>query len=132
MLNKSNVEVGRLILSIQREVSESRGQLALAQNQAAAAKAKQAELDAAGITGDRLFEVETPDGRRVRHRYASADGLQKMLQPNYRVVAEVFAAGIDGKGGLVEALGHSTMRTLLSVHGDELIAFLAERGIRAA
>jgi hypothetical protein len=79
--------------------------------------------------GDRLFEVETPDGRLVRHRYSSPDGLQKMLQPNYKVVAEVFGAGIDGKGGMVEALGHSTMKTLLAVHGDELIAYLAERGI---
>jgi hypothetical protein len=82
--------------------------------------------------GDRLFEVETPDGRRVRHRYASADGLQKMLQPGYKVVAQVFGAGIDGKDGLVEPIGQSTMKTLLAAHGDELIVFLAERGIRAA
>jgi hypothetical protein len=91
-----------------------------------------ASVDAVAVMGDRLFEVETPDGRRVRHRYASADGLQKMLQPGYKVVAQVFGAGIDGKDGLVEPIGQSTMKTLLAAHGDELIVFLAERGIRAA
>jgi hypothetical protein len=30
---------------------------------------------------------------------------------------------------MVEPLGQSTMKTLLAAHGDELIAFLAERGI---
>jgi hypothetical protein len=47
------------------------------------------------------------------------------------VTAEVFGAGIDGKGGLVEPIGQSTMKTLLAAHGDELIAFLAERGIKS-
>jgi hypothetical protein len=55
-----------------------------------------------------------------------------MLQPGYKVVAEVFGAGIDGKGGMVEPIGQSTMKTLLAAHGDELIAFLAEHGIKAA
>ena len=85
--------------------------------------------DAAAVPGDRLFEVETPDCRRVRHHHATADSLQKMLQPGYKVVAEVFGAGNDGKGGLVEPLGQSTMKTLLTVHGDELLAFLAKHGI---
>jgi hypothetical protein len=128
-LNKSDLEVGRLIVSIEREVAEARKRLAMAENQAATAAAKRAESDAGVVLGDRLFEVSTPDNRVVRHRHATADSLQKMLQPNYRVVAEVFGAGIDGKGGLVEPIGQSTMKTLLTVHGDELIAFLAERGI---
>jgi hypothetical protein len=128
----ANVEVGRLILSIGREVSEAKGRLSLAENQAAAAALKRAQSDAAAVLGERLFELSTPDNRRVRHRYASADGLQKILQPGYKVVAEVFGAGNDGNGGMVEPLGHSTMKTLLTVHGDELIAFLSERGIKAA
>jgi septal ring factor EnvC (AmiA/AmiB activator) len=126
-LNKQDAETGRLIRSIERQIVEARKRIAMAEDHAAVGRAKRASVEA--VMGDRLFEVETPDGRRVRHRYSSADGLQKMLQPNYRVVAEVFGAGIDGKGGMVEALGHSTMKTLLSVHGDELLAFLAERGI---
>jgi hypothetical protein len=131
-LNKASAVAGRLVLSIEREVAEARKRVDMAQAQVDAMALKQAQSDAAAVMGDRLFEVETPDGRRVRHRYASADGLQKMLQPNYEVVAEVFGAGIDGKGGLVEPLGQSTMKTLLTVHGDELLAFLAERGIKAA
>ena len=39
------------------------------------------------------------------------------------------ALAFDGKGGMVEPLGQSTMKTLLAVHGDELIAFLAKHGI---
>jgi hypothetical protein len=61
-----------------------------------------------------------------------ASALQKELQPGYRVVAEVFGAGIDDKGGMIEPIGQSTMKTLLAAHGDELVAFLAERGIKAA
>ena len=127
-LNKQDAAAGRLVLSIEKQLLEAKKRIAMAENQAKAAALKSAQV----VFGDRLFEVETPDGRRVRHRYADPEGLQKMLQPNYKVVAEVFGAGIDGVGGMVEALGQSTMKTLLSVHGDELMAFLAERGIRAA
>jgi hypothetical protein len=90
-----------------------------------------AQSDAAAVLRDKLFEVETPDGRKVRHHDATADSLQKILQPGYRVVAEVFGAGIDGKGGMVEPIGQPTMKTLLAAHGDELLAFLAERGIKS-
>jgi hypothetical protein len=128
-LNKEADAAGRLILSLEMQIAESGKRLQMAEAQAAAVAAKQASIDAAAVPGDRLFEVETPDGRRVRHRYASAGGLQKILQPGYRVIAEVFGAGIDGKDGLVEPIGQSTMKTLLAAHGDELVAFLAERGI---
>jgi hypothetical protein len=130
-LGKQDVEVGRLVLSTERQLREARKWLAFAVDQAATVALKRAQSDAAAVPGERLFEVATHDNRRVRHRYASADGLQKMLQPGYKVVAEVFGAGIDGNGGMVEPLGHSTMKTLLAVHGDELIAFLAERGIKS-
>jgi hypothetical protein len=129
-LNEKDAEAGRLILSLEAEVAQSRQRLEMAMNQAAVVEAKRGEASA--VTGDRLFEVTTPDNRVVRHRYASADGLQKILQPGYRVAAEVFGAGIDGKGGLVEPIGQSTMKTLLAAHGDELVAFLADRGIKAA
>jgi hypothetical protein len=131
-LNKEDAAAGRLILSLEAQVSEAGKRLGMAETQAATVEAKRASADAGAVPHDRLFEVEAPDGRKVRHRYASAGGLQKMLQPGYRVVAEVFGAGIDGQGGLVEPIGQSTMKTLLAAHGDELMAFLAERGIKAA
>jgi hypothetical protein len=130
-LNKQDAAVGRLVLSIEAQLDEARKWLAMAVDQAATAAAKRASVDAAAVLCDRLFEVETPDGRKVRHHHATADSLQKMLQPGYKVVAEVFGAGIDGNGGLVEPIGQSTMKTLLAAHGDELIAFLAERGIKS-
>jgi len=129
-LNKQDLAAGRLILSLEAQVAEARKRLGMAEAQAATVEAKRASADAGAVPHERLFEVEAPDGRKVRHHYASAGGLQKMLQPGYRVVAEVFGAGIDGKGGLVEPIGQSTMKTLLAAHGDELVAFLAERGIR--
>jgi hypothetical protein len=131
-LNKEDAAAGRLILSLEAQVTEARKRLEMAMNQAAIVEAKRASADAGAASRDRLFEVVCPDGRKVRHRHESAGALQKALMPGYRVVAEVFGAGIDDKGGLVEPIGQSTMKTLLAAHGDELVAFLAERGIKAA
>jgi hypothetical protein len=128
-LNKQDAAAGRLILSLEAEVGEARKRLSMAVDQAATAAAKRASVDAPAVPHERLFEVACPDGRIVRHRHESAGALQKALQPGYRVVAEVFGAGADHKGGMVEPIGQSTMKTLLAAHGDELIAFLAEHGI---
>jgi hypothetical protein len=130
-LNKEDAAASRLILSLEAEIAEARKRVGMAETQAATVEAKRASIDASAAPHDRLFEVEAPDGRKVRHRHASAAALQKELQPGYRVVAEVFGAGNDDKGGLVEPIGQSTMKTLLAAHGDELIAFLAERGIKS-
>jgi hypothetical protein len=135
MLNKSNIEVGRLILSIQREVSESRGQLSLAQNQAAAAAAKRAEATADVAAPDKLFEVVCPDGvRKVRHRAASFEGLRKKLQPGYSIVGQVFGANADDTGGFAASIGSdgkksNMMDGLLQAHGDVLLEWLARHGI---
>ena len=131
-LNKQDLAAGRLILSLEAEVAQSRKRLAMAETQAATAAATRASADAGTVQKVRLFEVVCPDGRKVRHRHKSAGALQKVLQPGYRVVAEVFGAGIDDEGGMIEPIGQSTMKTLLAAHGDELVAFLAERGIKAA
>lgn len=131
-LNKEDAAAGRLILSLEAEVAEARKRLAMAETQAATVASKRAIADEGAVPHDRLFEVTTPDGRIVRHRHESAGALQKVLTPGYRVVAEVFGAGIDDKGGMIEPIGQSTMKTLLAAHGDELVAFLAERGIKAA
>ena len=135
-LNKQDLAAGRFVLSLEAEVAQSRKRVEMAEAQAAmaaaTAAAKRASADAGTVPNVRLFEVVCPDGRKVRHRHESAGALQKVLQPGYRVVAEVFGAGIDDEGGMIEPIGQSTMKTLLAAHGDELVAFLAERGIKAA
>jgi hypothetical protein len=131
-LHKADTAAGRLILSIQAQVDGAKKRLAMAETQVATAASKRAIADEVAVPHDRVFEVKTPDNRVVRHRHASADALQKVLTPGYRVVAEVFGAGNDDKGGMVEPIGQSIMKTLLAAHGDELVAFLAERGIKAA
>jgi hypothetical protein len=129
-LNQQEAAVGRLILSIAAQLQEARKWLATIEAHAATAAARRASADDAVLVRDKVFEVETPDGRRVRHHHATADSLQRMLQPGYKVVAEVQGAGIDGKGGMVEALGQSTMKTLLAAHGADLLAFLEAHGFR--
>jgi hypothetical protein len=131
-LNKQDLAAGRLILSLEAAVAQSRKRLAMAETQAATAAATRASADAGTVQKVRLFEVVCPGGRKVRNRHESAGALQKVLQPGYRVVAEVFGAGIDDEGGMIEPIGQSTMKTLLAAHGDELLTFLAERGIKAA
>ena len=130
-LNKEDAAAGRLILSLEAQVAEARKRLGMAEVQAATVASKRAIADTGAIPHDRLFEVATPDGRVVRHRHASAGALQKVLTPGYRVVAEVFGAGNADNGGMIEPIGQSTMKTLLAAHGDELVAFLAERGIKS-
>jgi hypothetical protein len=129
---KQDAAVGRLILSLEADVREAKKRLAMAETQAETVKARQAAAVAGPIQRERLFEVACPDGRKVRHHHATADSLQKMLQPGYKVVAEVFGAGIDGNGGFVAPIGSSAptiMESLLDAFGDQLLAWLASRGI---
>jgi hypothetical protein len=127
-LNKENVAVGRLILSLEREVAEARKRVEHAEAQAAAAALKQA---IAAVAGARLYEVVCPDGvRKVRHRAASLEALRKVLQPGYVAVGQVFGHAEDGTGGFVSVPGAPSMlKALLAANGDDLIAYLAERGI---
>jgi hypothetical protein len=130
-LNKSNVEAGRLIVSIERQVSEAKKRLVMSENHAAAGASKRAEL---AVAGDRLYEVVCPDGvRKVRHRAASLEALQKALQPQYHVVSEIFWASEDNTGGFAASIGSDTksnmMDGLLQAHGDTLLAWLEARGI---
>ena len=129
-LNKSNVAAGRLIVSIEREVAEAKKRLSMAENQAATAAAKRASIDAAAVPRDKLFEVAAPDGRKLRHRHYSLEALRKELQPGYVAVGQVFGHAEDGTGGFVSVPGAPSMlKALLEANGDDLIAFLAERGI---
>jgi hypothetical protein len=129
MLNKSKVEIGRLILSIQHGVSEARGLLALATNQAAAAALKKAQVEAAAVPKDKLFETACPDGRRVRHRHHSIEALRRELQPGYIPIGQVFGANADDTGGFVADAKSNMMDGPLQAHGDTLLAWLASRGI---
>jgi hypothetical protein len=129
-LNKEDAAAGRLILSLEAQVAEAKKRLDAAMNQAGVAEARQAESDSAPVPHDKLFETVCPDGRRVRHRHHSFEALQKALQPGYLVAGQVFGANADDTGGIVSRPGAPSMlKALLESHGDELVAFLAERGI---
>jgi hypothetical protein len=123
-LNKQDAETGRLILSIERQ---------MAQAQADAARAKAAVPIAEGA--ERLFLVNTPHHlHQVRHKACSIEALRSRLLPGYTIQGEIFGANDAGEGGVVAAIeptGPSIMAGLLQAHGDELIKFLAERGIGA-
>lgn len=56
--------------------------------------------------------VQTPDGRVIPHETPDAEALKAALMPGYAIVQSPLAA-------------------LLDDNGDELLAWLAERGIKA-
>jgi hypothetical protein len=130
-LGKQDLELGRLVLSIERQLKEAKRWLAFAENQAATAAATRASVDDT-LVRDKLFECICPDGRKVRHRGASQEDVQRRLQPGYSVTGQIFGANADGTGGFVSSPGAPSMlKALLDSQGDELIAFLAERGIKS-
>jgi hypothetical protein len=133
-LNKEDAAAGRLILSLEAQVTEARKRLAMAMNQVAVIEAKSRAADMAAIdTGLKFFEVTTPDGREVRHRAESLDALRKALLPNYVVRGQIFGADADGKGGFMAPIGSSAptiMTSLLDAFGDQLLAWLASRGVK--
>jgi hypothetical protein len=131
-LNKQDLAAGRLILSLEADVEVSKKRLEMAETQAATVAAKRASVDAAAVSRDKLFETVCPDGRKVRHRHHSLEALRKELQPGYSVVGQVFGANADDTGGIVSRPGAPSMlKALLESQGDELMAFLAERGIKS-
>jgi hypothetical protein len=131
-LNKSNVEAGRLIVSIERQVSEAKKRLAMSENHAAGAAAKRAESEDAALIRDKWFAVSCPDGRAVRHRGASLESLQRALQPGYRVIGQAFGTNEDGTDGIVADRHSDMMQAMLDAYGDTLLAWLTERGIVGA
>jgi hypothetical protein len=129
-LNKQGAEMGRLVCSIEAQLEEAKKRLAMAVNQAATVEAKRASVDAAAVPADKWFEVSCPDGRKVRHRHHSLEALQKALQPGYVAVGQVHGASDDGLGGFVAYANSNMMKALLESQGDELLAFLAQHGIK--
>jgi hypothetical protein len=131
-LNKQNAAAGRLILSIEAEVAQSRKRVAMAESQAEAAAVKRASIDNAALVRDKWFETICPDGRKVRHRHHSLEALQRELQPGYLVAGQVFGADENGAGGFVSMPGAPSMlKAMLESEGDVLMAYLAARGISA-
>jgi hypothetical protein len=130
-LNKQDQAQGRLVLSIEREVAESRKRVAMAQAQADGARAKAAVPIAEGA--ERLFLVNTPHHlHQVRHKARTVESLRSRLLPGYTIQGEIFGANDAGEGGVVAAIeptGPSIMAGLLAAFGGELEAWLAERGI---
>jgi hypothetical protein len=129
-LNKEEAATGRLIRSIEMQVSEARKRVAMVEA-AAVGRAKAAAPIAEG--GERLFEVSTPHNlNRVRHKAHSVESLRSRLLPGYTVEGEIFGSNDAGEGGVVAAIepkGPSIMAGLLAAFGGELEAWLASRGI---
>jgi hypothetical protein len=124
-LNKSNVETGRLIVSLEREVAEARKRVAIVEAHAAAAKEKQAAEH--GGTGRLVqLEIRAPDGRVLRQFHKSVDAARSALQPGYEVTGQVIGSGV------VSPIGpgaRSFMASLLDAGGGELLEFLEAHGI---
>jgi hypothetical protein len=88
----------------------------MAKDQAAhAARLARVAADA-GLPRDRLFEVETPDHRTIRHRHCSPEALAAQLLPGYTVAGEVFGADEQGRGGFSVAANHGLIE-FLTAHG---------------
>jgi hypothetical protein len=128
-LNKEEVAIGRLARSIEVQIGFARKRIAMAANQAAAARAAAPIEEAA----ERLFLVNTPHHlHQVRHKASSVEALRTRLLPGYTVEGEIFGATDAGEGGVVAAIepkGPSIMAGLLAAFGGELEAWLAQRGI---
>jgi hypothetical protein len=80
----------------------------------------------------KLFEVRAPDGRALRQPHESLEAARAAVIAGYAVTGEVLGASADGAGGFVDPVGLGTqsfMATLLASRGDELLAWLKERGI---
>jgi hypothetical protein len=124
-LNKQAASCDSEIALIRIEISHANRRLELAEAHDASVKAKQAAER--GETGRLVqLEISCPDGRVIRQFHKSIEAAQKALQPGYTVTGEVIASGV------VSPIGPNTrsfMKALLESHGDELVAFLVERGI---
>jgi len=77
----------------------------------------------------KMFDVEAPDGRIVRLPAESIEALKPQLAAGYTIVAEAFGVRKDGAGGYSIPLGgKSLLAILIEAHGDDLLAFLKEKG----
>jgi hypothetical protein len=87
------------------------------------------------MTAWKLFEVETPDLRTIRHRHESLEAAKKALLPGYTLKGEVLGASANDKGGFTDPTEPGTksiMETLLETRGDVLMKWLADHGFKPA
>jgi hypothetical protein len=78
----------------------------------------------------RLFEIATPDGRRVRHSAADPVAAASKLLPGYTVAGEVIGADANGAGGFVipAGQGESPLAVLLRLYGADMHDWLRTQG----
>ena len=78
----------------------------------------------------RIFEIATPDGRRVRHSAEDVAAATGKLLPGYSVAGEVSGADDAMRGGFVipAAQGESPLAVLLRLYGPDLETWLAATG----
>ena len=78
----------------------------------------------------RLFEIATPDGRRVRHPATDPAAAAAKLLPGYTVAGEVIGADANGAGGFVipAGQGESPLAVLLRLYGADLHDWLRSQG----
>jgi hypothetical protein len=128
-LNKQEAETGRLIRSIEMQIVQAKKRLAMVQAaQANAASARAAVPIAEGA--ERLFLVNTPHHlHQVRHKACSVESLRARLLPGYTVEGEIFGANDAGEGGVVAAIDPKGPSIMAGLLGDELVTYLAGRGI---
>jgi hypothetical protein len=124
-LNKQANVIDSEIALLRINITMARRRLELAEAHAESGKAKQAAER--GETGHLVqLEIRAPGGRVIRQFHKSVDAAREALQSGYEVTGEVIGSGV------VSPVGPGTrsfMKALLESQGDELIAFLAERGI---
>ena len=69
----------------------------------------------------------------MRHRGASLESVQRVLQPGYRAIGQAFGTNEDGSGGFVDRPGAPSMlKAMLESQGDVLIEYLSTHGIKPA
>ena len=77
----------------------------------------------------RVFEIATPDGRKVRHKAESVEAAKASLLRGYSVSGEVLGADPDMTGGFVVMIGGKSMlAVLLECHGDDMSKWLESQG----
>jgi hypothetical protein len=122
-LNKKAGAIDAEISLLRVNIVYAKRQLELATNQAAAS----ARASSNAPVRDKLYEVVCPDGRKVRHRGASQEDVQRHLQKGYTIVGQVFGADDGGNGGFIPRPGFLT--AMLEAYKGELIEFLETHGI---
>jgi hypothetical protein len=113
----------RAIDRLRDELDWAKKSLAMIEDAARSRELQQAKDAAPGESF--YFEIETPDRRKIRQEAKDAATLQKTLGIGYTVTGRVFpcyVAPVDPAAG-------NLLSSLLKAHGDELAAWLEDRGV---